>query len=228
MVNTIGILYLIMLFLIRCKCDGKCQRLISESINDNNMKELKSCCNEITISLYSKEICLNRPNNETGLLEEMGNKSEFIAFNSECSQILKKSDSDDVNSWKNHENFEYCKEMNFTDRKLQIKSGFGSHIRLPQSTSSLRGPQDTPQGNIFKYQTQKICVSVLSLHYIKVCEKLCDAETALTVEEEVFPRSCFPICVDFANHVCIRGCSFFGCNIPFDACSYQMCNFKLT
>ncbi|OII71877.1 uncharacterized protein cubi_00685 [Cryptosporidium ubiquitum] len=162
--------------------------------------------------------------NTTAHLGEIKNEGEFISFSNKCETILNDSDSGD--SWKNQENFEYCKEMNFTDRKLQIRSGFGSYIRLPQTYSSLRGPQSESSGNIFRYQTQKICISVLSLHYIKVCEKLCDAKTASAVEEEVFPRSCFPICVDFANHVCIRGCSLFGCDIPFDACSYQMCNFQ--
>lgn len=163
--------------------------------------------------------------NITSNIGKVRNKKALITFNNKCDAILNDSDSDD--NWKNQENFEYCKEMNFTDRKLQIRSGFGQNVRLPQISSSLRGPQNIPTGNVFWYQTQKICTSVISLHYIKVCEKLCDERTASTVEEEVFPRSCFPICVNFANHVCIRGCSLFGCDVPFDSCSYQMCNFQL-
>lgn len=175
------------------------------------------------MALMTKEICLNRPLNATDQQEAM--EMEFSAFNSECDALLKDSSSE--NSWKTQENFMSCKEMNCTDRKLQIKSGFGTHIKLPMPSSSLRGPQELQVGNIFKYQAKQICVSVLSLHYVKTCEKLCDAGTASMVKEGIFPRSCLPICANFASHVCIRGCSLFGCNVSPEACNYQMCNFQL-
>lgn len=171
----------------------------------------------------TKEICLNRPLNGTDQGEAA--ETEFSAFNSECDALLEDSGPD--SRWKTHKSFTTCKEMNSTERKLQIKSGFGSHIKLPMSSSSLRGPQELQTGNVYKYNTKKICVSVLSLHYVKTCEKLCDAGTASMVKEGIFPRSCLPICTDFASHVCIRGCSLFGCNVSSELCNYQMCNFQL-
>ncbi|KAJ1608432.1 hypothetical protein OJ253_1926 [Cryptosporidium canis] len=221
----IGIFYLIILLSVKlCICIKDCEILISEGNIDSGSKEIKKCCNQVTAALLTREVCLNRSLDATNR-QNIELKEEFLAFNNECDALLK--DSPPENSWKNQENFMNCKEMNFTERKLQIRSGFSSHIRLPTMSSSLRGPQETQESVEFKFQAKKICVSVLSLHYIKVCEKVCDVRTASTVTEDVFPRSCFPICVDFARHVCTRGCSLFGCNITSEECIYQMCNFRL-
>ncbi|KAH8740220.1 hypothetical protein FG386_001495 [Cryptosporidium ryanae] len=174
------------------------------------------------------------------------NYREFLyikKFEDECLKLIKNSNfnsnkfydtcSDIINS-KNiniSNNTEiYFKINNSTyvnGRKLQIKSGFGSHIRLPPVKTTLLNGQNNDDSVSNSYNTWDVCNSILSLHFIKICEKLCTDNSMFSVKEETFPRSCFPSCTGFAKNICIQGCSYFGCGISYELCTYQMCNFSI-
>ncbi|KAF7458018.1 hypothetical protein HWI79_1584 [Cryptosporidium felis] len=225
MINVSGLIFLFQISLISklAVSQNECTELFNEGEVERNQEKLKRCCSEIGISFFVESACLT---SQIEGVHDLNITNEFSAFKNECNTNQERLIQDKF--WRNEKNFDYCKKNNMIDRKLQLKSGFGSRIRLPQATSSLRGPQETHMVNHFRFETRNICESVLSLHYIKVCERLCDTRFATMVKDDVFPRSCFPTCVDFASHICIHGCELFGCDIPFIACTYQMCNFVLT
>ncbi|KAK6590904.1 hypothetical protein RS030_111853 [Cryptosporidium xiaoi] len=198
-----------------------------ELVNKNtNKTELIEHKDNAEIYLYIK-------NFEDECLRLTGWNSNKYKFYDTCNNIISIKGTSIVNTdlnintsnnTKNNGNIINNINLN-NNRKLQIKSGFGSHIRLPPMKTTLLNEQNNENSISNLYNTWDVCNSILSLHFIKICEKLCTDNSIFSVKEEIFPRSCFPSCNNFAKNICIQGCNYFECNISYELCTYQMCNF---